>query len=199
MTDDHRFLSLIEGVRAGDEQAIREFVHEFEPFIRRSIRIRLRDPRLRRVFDSTDICQSVLASFCIRASLGQYDLSGPDQLPKLLHTMARNKLAHQVQKQRAGRRDYRREESMDRGIAEPAAVADTPSAIVSYRELMAEVRKRLSAEELRIVELRDQGVDWAGVARELGGTADGRRMQFARALGRITQDLDLKPSQKSDS
>ena len=121
-------------------------------------------------------------------------MSKPDSesIPKLLHTMARNKLAHEVQKHRAGRRDYRREEPIDRGGAEPAAVADTPSEIASYRELLAEVKRRLSPEELRIAELRDLGVDWSGIARQLGGTADGRRMQFARAIARITDDLELK-------
>ena len=55
MSDDAQFTSLIQRVRAGDEQAVQELVRDYEPFIRRSIRIRLRDPRLRRVFDSTDI------------------------------------------------------------------------------------------------------------------------------------------------
>ncbi len=101
MSDDAHFTNLIQRVRAGEEDAVRELVRDYEPFIRRSIQIRLRDPRLRRVFDSMDICQSVLASFCVRATLGQYELSEPNQLPKLLHAMARNKLAHEVQKLRA--------------------------------------------------------------------------------------------------
>ena len=191
MSDDAQFTSLIQRVRAGDEQAVQELVRDYEPFIRRSIRIRLRDPRLRRVFDSTDICQSVLASFCVRAALGQYDLSEPDHLPKLLHAMARNKLAHEVQKQRAGRRDYRREEPIAASHIEPVAVSDTPSQIASYRELLLEVRRRLSSEEVKIAELRDRGNDWAAIARELGGTPDGRRMQLARAIGRIADELDL--------
>ena len=191
MSDSERFTSLIQRVRAGEEQAVQELVRDYEPFIRRSIRIRLRDPRLRRVFDSTDICQSVLASFCVRAALGQYDLNEPDQLPKLLHAMARNKLAHQVQKLRAGRRDYRRDQPIEIAHSEPADMNDTPSQIASYRELLAEVRRRLSPEELRIAEMRDRGQDWATIAKHLGGSADGRRMQFARAIGRVADDLDL--------
>ncbi len=191
MPENAKFTELIQRVRAGEEQAVQELVRDYEPFIRRSIRIRLRDPRLRRVFDSTDICQSVLASFCVRAALGQYDLNEPDQLPKLLHAMARNKLAHQVQKQRAGRRDYRREEQIEVGHLEPVASIDTPSQIASYRELLTEVRRRLSPEELKIAELRDRGSDWAAIAKEMGGTADGRRMQLARAIGRIADELDL--------
>jgi RNA polymerase sigma-70 factor (ECF subfamily) len=51
------------------------------------------------VFDSMDICQSVLASFFVRAAAGQYDLQEPGQLIALLFRMARHKLAHQVARQ----------------------------------------------------------------------------------------------------
>lgn len=68
----------------------------------------------------------------------------------------------------------------------------TPSQIASYRELLAEVRRRLSTEELRIAEMRDHGSDWATIAKELGGTPDGRPMQFARAIARIADGLDFE-------
>ena len=56
------------------------------------LRVRLVDTRLNRLLDSMDICQSVLASFFVRAALGQYELETPEQLLKLLATMTRNKL-----------------------------------------------------------------------------------------------------------
>ena len=52
--------------------------------VRFEARLRLTDPRLRRQYDSLDICQSVLASFFVRAAAGQYDLDRPEQLLKLL-------------------------------------------------------------------------------------------------------------------
>jgi hypothetical protein len=55
-----------------------------------------------------DICQSVLASCFVRATSGAFDLDNPEQLMKLLVTMARNKLASQARKQYAQRRDKRR-------------------------------------------------------------------------------------------
>jgi len=110
--------------------------------VRRAARVRLVDPRLGRVLDSMDICQSVMASFFVRAALGQYELNSPDQLLKLLATMARNKLANQAHGQRAARRDLRRVEG---GGDEAAAVAGhgaTPSREVSARELLNEARER---------------------------------------------------------
>src|SRR5437588_8834998 len=105
-----RFADLIQRVRSGDEDASTELVRRYEPAIRRVVRVHLRDPRLRRVLDSTDIAQSVLATFFVRANLGQYELDSPESLLKLLATIARNKLTNQANRQRAGRRDYRRDE-----------------------------------------------------------------------------------------
>src|SRR5262245_28986230 len=87
------FTESMRRIRAGDEQAAAELVRQYEPLIRRAVRLRLEDQRLRRVFDSMDICQSVLASFFVRSAAGQYDLEQPEQLLNLLVRMARNKLA----------------------------------------------------------------------------------------------------------
>src|SRR6516162_4696607 len=86
-------------VRAGDEQAAAELVRQFEPLIRREVRYQLRDQRLYRLFDSMDICQSVLASFFVRTAAGQYDVHSHEQLVKLLVSMAHNKLASAARKQ----------------------------------------------------------------------------------------------------
>src|ERR1700676_1985721 len=92
MDEDHDFLDLIRRVRANDHTAAAELVKRYAPAVRRVIRLRLRHSRMRRVLDSTDICQGVLASFFIRAASGQYDLERPVQLLRLLVVMARNKL-----------------------------------------------------------------------------------------------------------
>ena len=99
------FDDLIRRVRAGDEAAAAGLVRRYEPAIRRAVRIRLADTRLARAFDSMDVCQSVLASFFVRAALGQYELDTPDQLLRLLATITRNKLADQARKQRVDRRE----------------------------------------------------------------------------------------------
>jgi len=46
-----------------------ELVREYEPLIRREVRLHLEDQRLARLFDSMDICQSVLASFFLRTAV----------------------------------------------------------------------------------------------------------------------------------
>ena len=109
MVPEDDFQRLIQLVRQGDEKAAEEIVRAYEPHIRRVVRIRMEDPALRKVVDSMDICQSVLASFFLRAATGQYEINTPTQLIKLLAVMTRNKLQDWQRKQRAARRDRRRD------------------------------------------------------------------------------------------
>ena len=102
MSSEQSFASLMEQVRDGDQQAAAELLERYEPAIRRAIRLRLTDARMRAVLDTMDICQSVMASFFMRAALGQYDLETPEQLRNLLVAMARNKLGMQVRREVLG-------------------------------------------------------------------------------------------------
>jgi RNA polymerase sigma-70 factor (ECF subfamily) len=195
MPDDPPSNDLIRRVRAGDEEAATELVRQYEPTIRRRIRIwlRLQDPAMRRAFDSVDVCQSVLASFFARAASGQYDLETPGQVAALLLKMARHKLLHRVARHTAGRRDIRRDRPVvsGDGAGEVAGHEPSPSACLAGRELLAEVRRRLNDDERRLADGRAEGHDWAAIAAELGGTAEARRKQLARALDRVTRELGL--------
>src|SRR5882672_7102445 len=99
MCDESVFADLLKRVRGGDSDAASELVRIYESAIRVAVRTRLSDPELRRQFDSMDVCQSVLASFFLRAAAGQYDLHDPEQLVALLTQMARNKLAMHARSQ----------------------------------------------------------------------------------------------------
>jgi RNA polymerase sigma-70 factor (ECF subfamily) len=192
MVEDSTFAIFLGRIRAGDEQAAAELVRRYESAVRIEVRMRLADSRLRRVFDTMDICQSVLASFFVRAAAGQYDLERPEQLVRLLVTIARNKVAHQARRRQAQRRDQRREVAVDRPGQEPAGNDPSPSRIVSAREMLAELRRRLTPEELRLADLRAEGQAWAEIAAALGGTAQARRRQLARALDRVAAQVGLE-------
>jgi RNA polymerase sigma-70 factor (ECF subfamily) len=191
MLDETTFTAFIKRIRSGDEQATADLVKRYEPEIRREVRLRLRDPRLRRDFDSMDICQSVLASFFVRAALGQYELDRPEQLLRLLVTMARNKLIYQVRRQRRQRRDNRLMDESGQEKLQTVASGVSPSDVVAQREILQKVRERLNEEERKIADLRGQGREWAEVAAQLGGTPEGRRKQLARAIERVADELGL--------
>jgi RNA polymerase sigma-70 factor (ECF subfamily) len=188
LSESPSFPDLIRRVRAGDETAAAELVRRYEPAIRRSVRLRL-DPRLRRVCDSLDICQAVLGSFFVRAASGQYELNTPEQLLKLLATMARNKLAKARRRQQAACRDQRRLEAAD--LDEQVEGGANPSRQAATRELLQEAHRRLSPQEWQLVELRNQGRDWAAIAAEVGGNPEALRKKLARALDRIAEQLGL--------
>jgi RNA polymerase sigma factor (sigma-70 family) len=191
MSEDDSFRDLIGRVRAGDEGAAAELVRRYEPTIRRIVRVRLRDPRLGRLLDSLDVCQSVLGSFFVRAALGQYELDRPEQLLGLLARMARNKLVNQANQLGARRRDYRRAEGLGEREAQAPAPGPSPSQLVAGQELLQEARRRLSPQELVLLDLRQQGREWAEIARELGGSPDALRMQLGRAVDRVARELGL--------
>jgi RNA polymerase sigma-70 factor (ECF subfamily) len=191
MSDSTSFADFIRRIRAGDDQAAQELVARYEPVIRREVRLRLKDPRLQSQFDWTDVCQSVMASFFLRAASGQYDLEEPGQLLKLLVVMTRHKLANQERRHRAERRDYRRLEPHDPADLEGRAIPQpSPSRLVAGRELLEEFRRRLTEEERALVDLRAQGCEWPEIAAKLGGTPQARRKQFARAVDRVEGQLE---------
>jgi RNA polymerase sigma-70 factor (ECF subfamily) len=194
MSADDSFKDLMRRVRAGDQQAAAELVRQYEPEIRREVRVRLTDPGLRRVLDSVDICQSVLGNFFARAALGQFDLKEPRQLLALLLTMARNRLTDWARRQRAERRNQNREVSLEEDIKrgqEPCAADPSPSQLVAGKELLEQVRIRMTDYERRIADERAAGADWAQIAAQLGDTPEALRKRLTRAFDRVAAELDL--------
>lgn len=191
MSDESGFVELIERVRRGDEQAAAELVRRYEPAIRRAVRFRLTDAQLRRSFDSMDVCQSVLMSFFVRVASGQFDLTTPEHLLRLLTTMARNKLLNQARQQHAARRDNR---LLAGDIDEHDLAEDSPGPHqqVAARELLREVHRRLTPEERLLVELRNQGHDWESIASRVGGNPAALRQKLHRALARVSRQVGLE-------
>jgi RNA polymerase sigma-70 factor (ECF subfamily) len=192
VTDASSIAALLQRIREGDALAAAEFVRLYEPAIRRAARLRIVDLRLRRVFDSMDICQSVLASFFMRAAAGKIVLEGPEDLLRFLVAVTRKQVALQTRLQRARRRDHRR---LDLGDERDREVADTgpgPSQIVAEREFLEQFQRRLTADERRLADLRAQGQGWAAIAAHLGGTPQARRKQLARAVERVAGELEME-------
>jgi RNA polymerase sigma-70 factor (ECF subfamily) len=196
MSAETPFDDLLARLRGGDPDAAAELVRRYEPAIRAAVRGRMADTRLRRLFDSMDVCQTVLASFFARVALGQYELGSPDDLVKLLVTMARNKLAKQVTRHRRAGRDYRRTLPADDGHAQPAAAVPDPARQVAAADLVAEVYRLLTPDERRLVELRQHGHDWSAIAGRLGGSAASPPAAWPpdRGTGRRTPGRSRRPS-----
>jgi RNA polymerase sigma-70 factor (ECF subfamily) len=189
LSDD--FQGLMRRVRAGDAEAATSLVRLYEPAVRRAVRIWMLNAKLRRAVDSIDICQSVLASFFVRTALSQYQCDTPEQLIKLLVSMARNKVADQLRREQARCRDARRVEPGDIRDREVLAGGPSPSQHVIARDLLAEFRRRMTAEELYLADQRGLGKEWPEIAAEVGGRPDALRKKLDRAVSRISRELGL--------
>lgn len=190
MAEEASFQKLVERIRAGDNEAAAELVRRYEPTVRRIAHVRLRGAHLRHLLDSVDICQSVFASFFVRAALGDLELDSPERVLKLLVAMTRRKVVDQVRKASAARRDYRR----DTGAGDAdryVAAALTPCEQVATEELLHAFRRRLSADERYLAEQRAAGRDWSVIAAECGGSPEALRKQLARAVDRVSAELGL--------
>jgi RNA polymerase sigma-70 factor (ECF subfamily) len=188
VSSDADFQRLWLRLRQGDESAANELLHCYEQEIRRYIRFRLTDPSLRRIVDSLDICQSVFGQFFVQLSDGCLELENPRQLRALLLTMARNRLYDEARREHAARRDVRRLNTGDTAL-DAVGISETPSQIVAAEEVLAVVRAQLSTEEQYLIDQKMSGRQWADLAGELGGTAEGLRKRAARALDRAARAL----------
>lgn len=198
VAEDDSFRLLLRRVRAGEPEAVAELIRAYEPEIRRAVRVRLTDFRMRRLLDSMDVCQSVWANFFIHVNLGRFDLERPEELLKLLSVMARNKLRDHARRQHADRRDCRRvARSNDDALRALADCQPTPSRVLAGKDLLEQVRNRLPPEERHLAEQRALGRDWADLAAECGASPEALRKRLARALDRIVEDLGLEGMRRS--
>jgi RNA polymerase sigma factor (sigma-70 family) len=188
-TDD--FSEFIARIRAGDGDAAAELVRRFAPLVRREVRFRMEDHRLRRGFDSEDVCQSVLASFFVRTAAGQFEFDCPERLAGLLVQITRNKLAASARSQTRQKRDHRRVSSGPEDLNQIEMNAPSPSGIAINRELLERFHALLDTDERQLVNFRTEGLSWDQIAQEMGGTADSRRVQYNRAVKRAVKALGL--------
>ncbi len=180
MSEGIPFVELIRRVRAGDENASTELVRLYEPIIRVAEHVRLNDPGLRRLFDSMDICQSVMGNFFVRAAAGQFELEKPGQLINLLVTIARNRVTNHALQQQAARRNHRRREKNSSQCDELVDRGPSPSEVMSGKELVEACRSRLSPEMREVAELRTLGHSWPEIAAKLGRTPNARACARSR-------------------
>lgn len=186
---DSEFEQHLGRLRAGDVQAIDEFVAKYEAYIRRSIRFRLQYSNLQPVADSVDVCQAVLGSVLLRLIAGEYSLHNEGDLRGLLLGIAQKKFLELARHESAGKRSRVRTQYL-RDIPEPATTRPhDPSHRLICAELLVEVTKRLSPHEVELFRLRRDGVPWEAISTALGEDASILRKRLSRALRSVALEL----------
>ncbi|MEM9410587.1 MAG: ECF-type sigma factor [Planctomycetota bacterium] len=187
------FLQLVQRLYDGDAMAAEQIVRQHEPEIRRIVRSRLRDPKLRQVLDSIDVCQSVFGKFFLQVSLGRFKLDNPHDLVRLLTRMTTNKIVdkhrHESSQRRLIQNEHKDRHSEQKKIF--SVQSETPVESVMYDELLSLAKSKLSEKELVISGLRNQGLSWLEVSRKLDESPQALRKRFERACQRLTLELGL--------
>ena len=182
---------MIRRARSGDEEAAARLAREFEPFIRRFVRVRLRTrssrERLRPELDSADICQSVFKSLFVGLRGGRFELDEPEQLRKLLSAMVRFKVATKARRLSVTLREVL-------GGEEPREAVDSgpgPEKAVDDKDLLDTILEKFAPDEVDILVRRLHDQPWPEIAEAVGGTAESLRKKLARALERVREHPEL--------
>ncbi|VTS08458.1 RNA polymerase sigma factor [Tuwongella immobilis] len=187
------FRELIRRVRSGDAAAAKILVDQYSSQILRTIRVQMNNPRLRRTVDSHDICQSVLGDFFARVALGQYNLKEPDDLVRLLVTMASNRVTHHARRSNALKRgkEYH-QESSDGVLVSLQSKDSPPSDQLIRKEILEQIVNNLPPELVAIHRARIvEGKSWAEIAAELGESVAAVSKRYHRALNEQFARLNM--------
>lgn len=178
---DDAFADLVRKARGGDPRAAEVLVREYEPAIRREVRLMTTSTK-RHIVETVDVCQSVMKSFFIRIAAGQFDVSEPGQLFALLKKMARNKVRERLRKRREDRMpDY-----------EPYSTENDPAWPIVAKDLLENVERRLDSDERLLWQRRREGRSWDEIAAEVGKRPDALKKRYSRAIDRVSQELGLE-------
>ncbi len=193
---------LLQQARAGDESArgrlLELYRHDLGVMAQS-----LLDPTLRSRVASSDLVQETLLE--AHRDFGQFAGAGERGLIAWLHKILVRNLADQANFHHAGRRDVRRDRSLDDQpessapalVDELAASISTPSDQVMRQEeadALAEALERLPADYREVFILRNlEGVAFAEIASRMGRSPSAVRMLWERALVKLSQTLERPP------
>jgi RNA polymerase sigma factor (sigma-70 family) len=164
------FKRLLERIRGGSEEAVREFLDRYGRHILTVIRQKL-NYNLRSVFDSLDFLQDVWASFFTGEM--EHTFHDPGALMKFLVRMARNKVAEEARRRLTGEKyNFSRERSLD-GSARIEGTGLTgnvpaPGEVAVAKEEWERMVEGRPPHQVRILQMLSQGYSHKEIATELG-------------------------------
>ena len=172
--DDDDLAGLIERVKAGDADAIRDLIHRFEGDVRTIVRVRL-PQSLRSQFDSMDFVQAVWQSVLTKDGQDLGRFTNAQHFRGFLAGVARNKVFEEHRRRTRTRKyNLKREEPLyvrrgDRELPREVPAPDpTPSQDAQAHDRFAQLVAGRSAQEAEVVELRRRGLTFEEIAAQTG-------------------------------
>jgi RNA polymerase sigma-70 factor (ECF subfamily) len=171
---DGDFSDLMARARAGDPEAIREFLGRFEEEVRVMVRARL-PRRLRPRYDSVDFVQAVWQSFFTGPDGTPREFESPAHLRGFLKGVVRNKVQEEHRRlTRTAKHNLAREEPLyvargDREVPQEVRSPDpSPSENAQADDRWAQLIAGFGPREIQVLVLRRQGLTHAEVAQQAG-------------------------------
>lgn len=172
MSAEMSFRELVERVRAGDNDACTELERRYGDELRRVARVRLARQQLQNPVNPSDIVQSVMYRFFLKASEGEYSFNEPDDVIKLLTTMVNRKINDHRKKDAAEKRN---------GVLPPPPPPPSPSTAVALKELFEKIWISLEPEDQALARLKVwEDLPWNEIGSRLGTSAEAARKRFGR-------------------
>jgi RNA polymerase sigma-70 factor (ECF subfamily) len=189
---------LLRRYRQGDDQAAEAI---FDRYVARLIALargRI-GPKLRRRIDPEDVVQSAYRSFFAHAANDEYVLRRAGDLWRLLASITLHKLHGQVEWHTAGRRDIRKEASLEANVsaANRTTPEPTPQEAAALIELLERVTNQLEANERTVLIARLQGRTIEEIGVEMERSHRTVRRLLAQAKLRIEDAFLERPPREA--
>lgn len=195
-SDDGELIALIQGLRAGQQEAILTFWNHYGPMLERLADRNLAQG-LRRRFGPEDIAQSACRTFFRRAQAGEFEIPSEDSLWRLLCAITLTKLRQQARFHGRKRRDVRQEKHLDsinlQGRPKVPQVADeasSPEDAIQFADQIQALIDSLEEKEREVLELKLREVENEEIARQLGCAERTVRRRLQRIEAIFAKMLD---------
>jgi DNA-directed RNA polymerase specialized sigma24 family protein len=169
-------------LRSGDPPTAEALLSRLDPSLRRIIRARLHDARVRRVADTSDIFQSLLKDFLFRRESQR----PPSESMAGIYAYLSAAACHKIQ---AKLRKERRHVGSLAADFEPVSPGPAVSERFENQDFIEAVRERLGEDNCLLFDLATQGLAWTEISAIVGGSPDALRMRLRRGIASVLSEL----------
>lgn len=202
MDEESSFQELIMRVKSGDQSACTEIYDRYKEYIKRAAKTKLRSARMRTLFQSDDIINTVLKSFFlrIRESDNQWKMDTPQNLISLLMTMANNKIANRSRKEDSTKGGGKDTTGPIGPIDEPPDPEPTPDEIAANKELTELCWNRMGIDLQELYAMRiEKKMKWSEIGVAFFKSGDACRKDYERGMDEVREQFTSKSKVKKQS
>jgi RNA polymerase sigma factor (sigma-70 family) len=167
------FADLLARARSGDRDAIYKLIKEYEPHVRRVAHRRV-SPRLRALFDTMDMVQSINRSFMLGLKQNKFPITSPEHLIRLVVVMLKRKVS---------RRQKRRDDEIEvhqQYVELTPRTPENPAEKAEREDLLRQIMNWLNERGRRLLELFLQKYSLAESAVILECDPNSFRVEWSR-------------------